>query len=343
MKFNRHFVGLALVVGSIAAGIACSSSSGGGTPTSPTTGSVTQHISAAAGGTVSDAAGTATLSIPAGALAADLDITLATTAAETGTVSSVYNFGPEGTKFATPATLVLAMPSGTTVPSGKTASLATYDGTKWAAIAGSTFASGKVSGPVAHFSKFTIIFVDGQVIAQNSCSDVVTNFHPCGGSVLGTWSFTDWCAANSVVGQDPTDGGCPGYGLTEDVTPSGTITFNGDGSYSNTAITLSASIVETIPTSCLDVAGAKTCDATSLHFNEDGGTCATTGANCVCSATGSGDPQAAKTGTYTTGVNTLTTDNGSPTDYCITGTTLVAADKNPDGGAPTFAYVLTKQ
>ncbi len=343
MIFNVRFACLALVVSAaLTTGCSTSSSNGPGTTTpSPT---VTTHISAAAGGTVADAAGTATLTIPGGALAGDLDITLATTAAESGTATSVvYNFGPEGTKFSTPATLVLKLPSSSAVPSGMTPSLATYDGTKWAPITGSTFANGAVSGPVAHFSKFTIVFINGQVVLQSSCGDVVANFVKCGGDVTGTWGFTDYCIENTTIGADPTDGGCPGFLYASTITPSGTFTFNTGGTYSSSTLALSQDVTETIPTTCL---GGEVCVSDGGILK--GGTCATTGANCVCTLSQSGS-SAAKTGSYSvdsTG-DTITIDTGStPAEYCIKGNTLTIAGRDTsDGGTGQIAqaFVLTKQ
>jgi hypothetical protein len=330
-----RFVGVGLVVGVVAIGVACSSSKTDGGATTPAT--VTQHISAASGGTVADTAGTATLSVPGGALGADLDITLATTAAESGTATSVYNFGPEGTKFATPATLVLKLPTSSPVPSGMTATLATYDGTKWAPIEGSTFANGQVTGPVAHFSKFTIVFVNGEAVVTNSCSDKVTSFHACGGAISGAYTFTDWCFPSSSLGGDPTDGGCPGFSVVADATPSGSITFNGDGTYSNTAITVTGNVTWTIPSSCLGA--VKTCDPTSLNIKN--GACNVTGANCVCTSAINSQSGNASSSTWSTSGTTITID-GKPYDYCVSGSTVEVLVPDGKGGTQVL-YVLTKQ
>jgi hypothetical protein len=348
MKLDRCLAFATVFVAAAAGSFACSTSNpiaatNKDAGISPPAGPVTQHITAAAGGTVADATGAATLTIPAGSLSADLDITLAETAPQTGTVSNVYDFGPSGTQFSKPATLVLQMPSGVTIPTGQTPTLATYDGTKWAAITGSSFASGAVSGPVAHFSMYSIILVNGQATVTDSCSSTVTGFTACGGSLVGTWNLTDFCVANGALGGDPTDGGCPGASMTGSITPSGSITFNSDGSYSQSVLNLTLTQTLTIPTSC--VPSGKTCDPTSLNINTgDGGTasCAVTGANCVCTGTAPQNPSAAKSGTYTTSGTSLTTDDGGATPYCVQGTTLTVQDPGKSG-SPASVIVATKQ
>ena len=215
-----------------------------------------------------DPGGTATLSIPGGSLKADTDITLATSPRR-ATPRRASRLGSDGTQFSPAASLVIKVPSTVTVPTGMTPTLATYDGTKWAAIEGSTFANGQVTGPVAHFSKFTVIFVNGQVVVTNSCSDIVTQFVACGGDVTGTWNLTDFCEPSSVAGTYSTDGGCPGFALTADITPSGSITFAAAGTYTQTEIDLAVTETETVPTLLFrHVANATSCDPVQLGFKD---------------------------------------------------------------------------
>ncbi|MBX9929796.1 MAG: hypothetical protein K2X99_12900 [Gemmatimonadaceae bacterium] len=76
------------------------------------------------GGTVATTGGAATLTIPAGALTSDVKITVATKPDPRGDTRSVggtaYEFGPEGTKFATPVTLTLKYDK-TKLPPGRAA------------------------------------------------------------------------------------------------------------------------------------------------------------------------------------------------------------------------------
>jgi hypothetical protein len=129
------------------------------TTTAKTAGStITQHISAKAGGTVTDAASSATLTIPAGALSADIDVTLSTSPAANGTVSTVYSYGPAGTSLSSPATLSIQMPSGVTVPNSILVRIATTSGSQWVAVDGSGLSSGAVVGNVSTLAEYAIVF-----------------------------------------------------------------------------------------------------------------------------------------------------------------------------------------
>lgn len=119
---------------------------------------VSKSIAADAGGSVSDADGVAELTIPASSLAADTVITLTVVTAAGGAESDIFDFGPDGTTFATPATLAITFAG--TVPEGKTPVVAVLEDATWTPLANPAFASGVVSGSVDHFSEFAVVFVD---------------------------------------------------------------------------------------------------------------------------------------------------------------------------------------
>lgn len=113
------------------------------------------------GGTATDASGAVTLSIPPGALSQPTGITIEPMASYPATAGlvggAVYDFGPDGTQFAAPATITIAYdPS--KVPGGvdeSTLGLMTQDNTgAWVAVPGSTVDVGNhtVTGEVTHFS-----------------------------------------------------------------------------------------------------------------------------------------------------------------------------------------------
>jgi hypothetical protein len=133
--------------------VACSGDPGG------TTAPTAKDISAAKGGTVSDEDHTAVLTIPAGALAADTQITLTVGAKTKDTATGVFAFGPAATAFETPATLSIST-DGVTVPSGKKAVLAVQDGASWTEAPGSAEGSGSVEAPLSLLGTFSAIFVD---------------------------------------------------------------------------------------------------------------------------------------------------------------------------------------
>jgi hypothetical protein len=92
-----------------------------------------------------------TLTVPAGALAADVAISMIDQGgdANDASVFHVYSFGPTGTKFTTPATVDLPAPP---LTGAQIAVIeVSDDGTNWTAVS-TTVAGGRVSGPIAHFS-----------------------------------------------------------------------------------------------------------------------------------------------------------------------------------------------
>lgn len=349
MRIAFRPLAAAIASAAILAAIACSSTNedtadGGASPDGG--GVVAEQtkvrVTAAAGGTVADPAGKASLAIPAGALATDTDITLDIRAKETGTESEVFEFGPTGTQFTKPAALTLKFAG--TVPDGKKAVLAVQEGTKWTPIEGSAAANGVVSGNITHFSKFTIIFVDGKILAVSSCAEQVTGFVACGGDPKGNWAFQDYCFKDpKQLGEAP--GNCPEARVENDVDLMQDVTIN------DTTITLAGGTRTLnqkfhIPISCLTDAGGVTCaDLQNAFFKKsDGGvngTCvAATEANtCDCSRS---ESQAQPGGSvqYTVSGNAMTI-NGDPAEYCVSGDTLkIYVEKGTDDEA---VYVLKKK
>lgn len=93
-----------------------------------------------------------TLTVPAGALSSPVVITMFDQGGDPNdaTVFHVYSFAPAGTQFAIPATVDLPAPP---LTAGQVALIeVSDDGTTWTAIA-TTASNGRVTGPIAHFSK----------------------------------------------------------------------------------------------------------------------------------------------------------------------------------------------
>src|SRR5882672_4034069 len=115
------------------------------------------RIIAANGGKVTDPGGTTTLTIPAGALAMDTDITLQIIPKYAEALVPVSVFGPAGLAFSKAATLAIKadpslMPAGTELVIGLEGS----DGA-FAPVAGSAYAGGVATAPVMHFSNYTVM------------------------------------------------------------------------------------------------------------------------------------------------------------------------------------------
>lgn len=299
---------------------------------------VTKRISAAEGGTISDASGTVTLTIPAGALAQDTDISLAKGAAEAGSASSVYEFGPTGTQFSKPAVLTVKLDGA--VPEGKTAQLAVLEGGAWKALEANAFADGTATGNVAHFSKFAIIFVDGKVVAS-ACADEVASWAACGGDPTGTWKYSKLCATTEIgSGENPLAQACPDSKFEIDVTIDGTITFDGTNA-TNSAHTTTSKTTFIIPTSCYAALGNTTCDGLKQAFEAD--SCSEANGACTCSKSQSENEDADPPQPYTIEGTKITVGDGKPSAFCVNGSTLSVEALDDETGAREAIMFLEKQ
>ena len=128
-------------------------------------GQVTSQAVDSTGGTVKSAGATATVELPAGALASAANITItvqdkAAFPAPTSVISHVYDLGPTGTQFAQPVTVTLK--ALTSAPDGSHPVLAFLNAqSTWQVVPNSSFDSvtQSVSGQVTHFTQFAVITV----------------------------------------------------------------------------------------------------------------------------------------------------------------------------------------
>ncbi|HVZ71071.1 MAG TPA: hypothetical protein VHJ20_01740 [Polyangia bacterium] len=308
---------------------------------------MSQLVMASEGGTVPVAGGS--IAIPAGALASDTTITATVSDPSSSTPSSdkvagkVLELGPDGTTFTMPVTLTLPLTK--TPAANQSASLAYLDKTSNAWVTTpSTVAGGKVSGGIMHFSTWTIIItVNGG--AAPDCS-----FTKCGGTLDGTYKVTGACIGGIT---DSFTQACAAITASADVSVTGGITLNTDGTYMSDFNATMAKINVTYPASCLP-AGA-TCDDLSSSFgqNNDPGTTASctaaSGGGCTCTITevnNNPDPPESGTwssmpdGTYTS-MKTGDTTPGDFNAYCVSGSTLKVASTDSDG--KTSVIILQKQ
>ncbi|MCL6610350.1 MAG: S-layer homology domain-containing protein [Peptococcaceae bacterium] len=127
-----------------------------------------KKVAAGSGGALTDAGAEVALVIPAGALGRDVEITVKETAAGSGAgttappgfrlVSAVYDFGPDGTSFALPATLIIKVAVPPLVRPENLA-LARYDKPtgKWMTIPAVVDADrGLILAMVRHFSHYAV-------------------------------------------------------------------------------------------------------------------------------------------------------------------------------------------
>ena len=318
---------------------------GGSGTSAPETKSV--MITAATGGTVS--VGSASLDIPAGSLGADTMVTVTSESAPAGTPDagtiqgSYYAFGPSGTAFNPPATLSLP---GAAAPAGKMAVISTIadGGSTWTDLA-TTFADGKLTASVAHFSGFAVRYV----VVGGASVDCSKAKPACGGDVTGSWTFSAVCVTDPSSLTKPVSTDCPTGTVTKTEKIQGSAMFNTDMTYSvDYSIEIDGAAV--VPASCIAASGMNfaSCSAVidALANKSVGATCTGTPASgCNCTASNVDPPQMTmEMGTYTKGVNSFsTTKTGattpdSPTSYCVDGTTMWVQIDNPAG-----YLVLTKK
>jgi len=322
--------------------VGCDSGSGGGGggggTVDPDEGKVfTEAISAAEGGVVSTDSGSASVDIPAGALPEDVEITIAVESSDGETVASIYDFGPDGTVFNEPVTIGIAYDGNR----GKDmkAVLAWKDGDTWVEIPGSGVEGGDVVGSIDHFTKFSIIIVDDQVILTSECSDVPAEFAPCGGDVVGTWEIEDLCFEDTVIGQNPFEESCPEAIAEFEVIWTGSVTIDGT-TITNNLESMSMTMDATLPMTCLQ-------EGQCEEMLEDD--CSVQGDNCVCHSEDVSTQFEQSVQTYTIdGNNLVITDEDGETEsspYCRQGSSLVVklTDMDDEGGPQVWYMVLTKQ
>ena len=135
------------------------------------------------GGTVVSSDGMAQLDIPAGALAEDVEITVALWdgAVPTAAVGDAWDFGPDGLEFAVPATLTVQVTGNV---AAETLTLGWLDGNEFFPLdQTSVTATGDgVAGPVEHFTTFVTITGndddgDGYPTPAD-CDDADATIHP---------------------------------------------------------------------------------------------------------------------------------------------------------------------
>ncbi|MCK6573891.1 hypothetical protein L6V77_22670 [Myxococcota bacterium] len=312
-------------------GPSASGGSGGGGEFVPGE-TVTVAVTAAEGGEVAAADGKGRLAIPPGALGADTTITLDVAAPVDGSATPVYDFGPDGTTFSTPATLAIAFDG--TVPEGQKPVLAVYEAGAWVEIEGSSLAGGLVSGPVTHFSRFSVIFVDGEAIIHSECADVAAAFEACGGDPTGTWTVDRICSGDGSIGSDPFDGQCPGATAGIDLQIDGTITF-ADGKLTPRT-TRTATITLYVPKSCI---GGQPCAL--IADEEEGWTCEETAETCDCTKTDVDTDDETDVSDYVVEGNEIVQTQDGETKrlpFCVQDGRLTVSVPNDEPGKPTVYY-----
>jgi hypothetical protein len=293
-------------------------------------------ITTAAGGKLM--IGGATLTIPAGALAADKTLTVTVRAPGAGDpgsaniVGNIYELGPNGTTFVVPVALTL--PLATTVPSDKKAVVAYLDAAsgQWFPVA-TTVGAGAVTGRIAHFSEYAVL----QIPKDEQCPFS----GGCGGNVEGTWQFTQSC----VAPKESVAFNCEGAGdqmMREEYSIGGMVTFAGGqatitqqlkatGTIFYTSACL-AVIRQSMPTTdCATLQAAwRATNADPNHPEKTAWVClGSVDQGCACQLSNEGGRTI--TATYTIDGNKIAiTPTGAmaepASDYCVQGNNLTVHD-----------------
>ncbi len=313
-------------------------------------------IEAVGGGSLSTPAAVCTLSVPAMALSADTEITLAVLDKSTGPAgvilaSPICDFGPTGTNFAVPATLSLPLPA--YVPANRAPALVSLDETDnvWKLVPGATVSSGHIEAPIPHLSRYALRWViaeDASFFAASTLCEGLS-FSSCGGSVIGTWSTGASCGADasSASWYSPYyQAGCEGAYYAEQETNTGNVTFVGDGTFSTSSLRHQRHLIAEVDENCLSalaaaaVSGAS-CDNINAELVSDfsgldasSGQCTYVGGLCRCDFSGYTDLPGVS-GTWSTLGDNISLNDTAPRPYCVSGSYLLVGDGQ---GSAFFVY-----
>ena len=205
---------------------------GGGTDAGP--GSPASASIGTSGGTVTTSDGSATLTVPAGAVSATTAITITpSTLTVPGAVGQVWEIGPTGTQFATPVTLTLAYTDAEL--GGKPAAdfaVSTVVGSGWQPIAAGVVntAAHVITGQTTHLSPYAL----SSLVQSSDDGGLSTNGPNCPVTPPSAGDFCNFsgpCSWNEPNGYDYAY--CDGTNWETFVNPTGCPTMDPGGSATN--------------------------------------------------------------------------------------------------------------
>lgn len=286
--------------------------------------------------------GAAKLKVPAGALESDTELTVQVVSkkdlpASKDVALDVYDFGPDGLTFKAEVELEFDVTQ-VSVPKDKRIDVAVLDekSGSWKTIPPTQDPKpGKLSAKIAHFSLYTVIFRDdtGPQPGAGQCGG---DFTPCGGDLVGDWSFKTGCITappQSLGVQFPAQsfdactmkpGAAVGIGVT------GTASFDADGGFRVEQTVILNPSVQIANTCLAELSAAQGAPVTCADLEG-----VPTGDLCVHSLPPETKPQSA-TGTYSTNGNQLlqVEEGKEPpadqvTSYCVVGDMLTIRIERP--------------
>lgn len=288
----------------------------------------------------------AMLHVPAGALGAPVTITAQTLTATAGTArasslrSPILRFGPDGTRFASPAILDVEVVGALTVDGQ--AVVARREGARWVPVP-TIVVGGRAYGLVDHFTDYALLEI---LVAE---TQTFCDFQRCGGpeaQVIAPWHLASECRVRSpAVGpgcsRDPTE-----RRLELDVTQTlrHDLDLRNDGTYSTTAQQQITRMMH-LPAGCIEPVAPGITSCTELAarlfpagFEASACTQLPIASGCFCYAKQPADAPFTASGTFTVHGenegNTLEFVPGTGAGYCIAGGRLELGAN--DGSVETF-------
>lgn len=173
-----------------------------------------------------------------------------------------------------------------------------------------------------------VAFQDG------NCPDFV----PCGGTLSGTWVYSDACIDDADLGLELSDNGCDDVAASVDATVSGALNFSGNSVQHLGEGTGSGQL--RIPNLC--TLAIASCPGLRALIDNDADACDQSGVDCLCdfeTAEVEWDRDA-----FQAQGSTFTLNGGRTFDYCVDGDTLTYRETS-EGVSPQDAalHVLTRQ
>lgn len=156
-----------------------------------------EAITVQAGGQLETPSGGASITFPPSAVADDVSVTLAVTAAARDTATSIYDFGPDGAEFRVPVTLRIRLEA--ELPAGFRPVIAFGAPGQWTEIRGSTFSDGVVEAKIRHFTPYSVVLVP---TAPGIARVGLYNYNAIATSDLGVDLYVDSGAGPVLVSGD---------------------------------------------------------------------------------------------------------------------------------------------
>ena len=235
------------------------------------------EVVAAVGGTVSTDSGSASVTIPKGALVADTEITITVAAGSGDAQTDVYELGPDGLLFLEPVTVSIRYDADP--GANRAAVLAFREGGSWVQVPASQTVGALVTGEVRHFSEFTVIVVNESVLVQSACEDYATGYSACGGDLTGSWKYRDTCFEDVFIDTDSEVNAicADAVGMVELITQGNIEIDNSTVTYSNGTMTLR--VTGLAPLACLE---DMACSDVPSEVLTDDWSCSVVGGACQC-------------------------------------------------------------